>query len=109
MARNNMPVKGVVSFHGDLSTTAPATKVTPRVLVCTGKADAFVPPEQVAKFEAEMKAAGANYKVIAYDGAHHSFTNPDADRHKIPNIQYDAKADQQSWEEMKRFFADVLK
>jgi dienelactone hydrolase len=109
MARLNMPVKGVVSFHGDLATSTPATKVTPRVLVCTGSDDAFVPASQVEQFEKEMKDAGAVWKVVTYDGAHHSFTNPDADRHKIPNIQYDEKADKQSWEEMKSFLADLFK
>lgn len=109
MARQNMPIEGVVSFHGDLSTQSPAHKVTPRVLILTGKDDAFVPPEQVQKFENEMKSAGANYKVVSYEGAHHSFTNPDADRHKIPNIKYNAKADKESWEEMKNFLADLFK
>ena len=104
-----MPIKGVVSFHGDLSTQSPAQKVTPRVLVLTGKDDAFVPPEQVQKFESEMKSAAANYKVVSYEGAHHSFTNRDADRHKIPNIKYNAKADKESWEEMKNFLADLFK
>ena len=109
MARQNMPLKGVVSFHGDLSTPTPGTKVTPRVLVLTGAADSFVPPEQVKKFEKEMTDAGAQYNVISYEGAHHSFTNPDADRHHIPNIQYNEKADKQSWEEMKKFLAEVFK
>ena len=68
-----------------------------------------MPPEQVKKFENEMKSAGANYKVVSYDGAQHSFTNPDADRHKIPNIKYNQKADKESWEAMKNFLADLFK
>jgi len=109
MARHNMPVKGVVSFHGDLTTASPAKSVAPRVLVCTGAVDSFVPIEQVGNFEKEMKNAGAKYDVIVYENAHHSFTNPDADRHHIPNIQYDEKADKQSWEAMQKFLAELFK
>jgi dienelactone hydrolase len=107
-ARTKMPVKAVVSFHGDLSTQQPAQQVDSKVLVLTGGADSFVPPQQVEKFKQEMSAAGAQPKVIVYPGAHHSFTNPDADRHHLDNIKYNADADQKSWDEMKRFFAEVF-
>jgi dienelactone hydrolase len=109
MARWDMPVKGVVSFHGDLS--APKKKadhINAKILVCTGDADAFVPPEQVKAFEEEMKSAGADYKVLHYPGAHHAFTNPNADEHHIENIKYNAPADKESWQAMKDFLAQLF-
>jgi dienelactone hydrolase len=107
-ARMKMPVKAVVSFHGDLSTQKPAQQVDSKLLILTGGADSFVPPEQIEKFKQEMSAAGAQPKVIVYPGAHHAFTNPDADRHNLDNIKYDADADAKSWDEMKWFFAETL-
>jgi dienelactone hydrolase len=108
-ARMNEPLKGVVTFHGDLTTTTPAQQpIQSKILVCTGAADAFVPKSQVDAFEAEMKKVGADAKVISYPNAHHSFTNPNADSHHMDNIKYDATADAQSWQAMKEFFAGLF-
>ena len=53
-----------------------------------------------------MEAAGANYVFIEYPGAMHAFTNPEATatgkKFDLP-LAYDAKADEQSWEELQRF------
>jgi dienelactone hydrolase len=108
-ARANDALVGVVSFHGDLSTDHPATDpIKPKILVCTGAADAFVPKAQVDAFKDEMTKAGADSKVIEYPGAHHAFTNPQADSHHMDNIAYNAEADKASWEAMKEFFKQVL-
>lgn len=109
-ARRNDPLKGVVSFHGDLSTEHPATgKITPRILVCTGDADAFVPASQLEQFGKEMAKADAAATIVHYPGAQHAFTNPDADKHHLENIKYDADADKRSWEQMRLFFAEIFK
>lgn len=110
MARWNMPVKAVVSFHGDLTPIEPAKAPTQvKILVCTGAADSFVPQTAIDEFKKEMAAAGAVVKILSYPDAHHSFTNPNADSHHIDNIKYNADADKKSWEDMKAFFADVFK
>ncbi len=111
LARSGEHIAGVVSFHGGLASPAPAKpgELKAKVLVCNGAADAWVKPEEVAAFEKEMKDAGAQAKIINYDGAVHAFTNPDADRHKIPNVAYNEKADKESFEAMKAFFADLFK
>lgn len=113
MARDGMDLAGVASFHGGLTTDTPAKKgaVKAKVFVATGAEDKFVPPDQVEAFEREMKAAGADFRVISYPGAVHSFTNPDADvngkKFNLP-LAYDAEADKQSWEEMQRFFGNLF-
>jgi dienelactone hydrolase len=110
-ARQGLPLKGVVSFHGSLATENPAKpgEVKAKILVCHGGDDPMVTKDAVRKLEEEMKAAGANYQVKIYDGAQHAFTNPAADSHHIKGIAYNEKADKESWEEMKKFLADVFK
>jgi len=113
MARDGMDLGGVASFHGGLTSTDPAKPgaVKARVLVLTGGDDKFVPPEQVEGFEKEMKAARADFRVVSYPGALHSFTNPAADdyakRFNIP-LGYNADADAKSWAEMQKFFKAVF-
>jgi dienelactone hydrolase len=114
MARQGVDLKGVVSFHGDLAAVKPAQPggVKAKVLVLTGGADKFVTPQQVEAFKQEMKAAGADFRVISYPGALHSFTNPEATelgkKFNMP-IAYNARADKESWNEMKRFLNAILK
>lgn len=110
MARTGADLDGVVSFHGSLDAKAePAApgEVKAEVLIFTGEADPFVPPEQVDAFLAEMQAAEVTHEVVGYPGVTHSFTNPDADRvaaeYDMP-IAYDQKADADSWQKMLAFF-----
>lgn len=109
MARAGLPLQGVVSFHGSLKTRTPAEKgkTTARVLVLHGGDDPMVPPDEVAAFEREMKNADVKYRLVAYPGAVHSFTNPDADKAGIPGVAYQREADEKSWIEMKRFLDEV--
>jgi dienelactone hydrolase len=114
MARQGADLKGVASFHGGLSGLPPVSEgaVKGRVLVLNGADDSFNPADQIEKFKQEMLAAKADYKFVNYDGAKHGFTNPDADQiakdFKM-DIAYNAKADQESWAEMKTFFEEVFK
>jgi dienelactone hydrolase len=110
VARSGSDLDAVVSFHGDLSTQTPAKRgqVQPRILVLTGGADPFIPPAAVEKFRQEMMDAGADFRIVTYPGAKHSFTNPAADSHGMPQAGYQAEADKQSWEEMLIFFKRVL-
>ncbi len=110
LARSGAKLTAVVSFHGGLATANPADakNITGKVLVCTGGEDAFVPATQVAAFEDEMKQGKVDYQVIVYGGAHHAFTNPDADKHHIDNIAYNAAADRRSWDAMQQLFHEVF-
>ncbi len=54
-----------------------------------------------------MKAAKVDFTFKSYAGAVHSFTNPEADeKGKAFNLPlaYNAKADADSWNDMKAFF-----
>ena len=114
MARRGTPgLDAVVSFHGSVSTENPAKpgEVKAKILVAHGTADDFMKPEELTKFEDEMKAAKADYKIIQYPNAKHSFTNPEADemgkKAKIP-IAYNAEADKKSWADMTAFLKAAL-
>jgi dienelactone hydrolase len=114
MARQGVDLQGVASFHGGLMALKPAARGTikAKILVLHGEADKFTTAEQIAAFRKEMTDAGADYKFIAYPGAMHSFTNPEADKYakkfKIP-LGYNADADHKSWDELKKFLVDIFK
>lgn len=114
MARSGVDLDGVVSFHGNLSTTTPARpgEVKARILVCHGADDPFVSEEQIQAFKKEMKAAGVDLTFKSYEGARHSFTNPDADRmgkkFDLP-LAYNESADKRSWSDMQGFLDRIFK
>jgi len=113
MARRGADLKGVVSFHGSLSTDNPAQKgkVKAKVLVLNGQADPFVKPESIRAFRHEMKSAKVDMTFVNYPDAKHAFTNPAATKtgkkFSIP-LEYNAKADKESWIKMLEFFKMVL-
>lgn len=80
LARSGVPLKGFVSFHGNLDTPNPndAKNIKAPVLVLHGADDPLVPEEHVDGFIAEMKAAKTDWQLVSYGGAVHSFTNPTA-------------------------------
>ena len=114
MALQGENLRGVVSFHGSLDIPPPAKAgmVKARILVLTGEADPFVPAEQVEAFKKTLEAAKANFLIVNYPGAKHSFTNPDADKYaeefKMPALAYNAIADNESWVEMQTFFKKIF-
>lgn len=111
LARSGAEVAGVVSFHGNLDTpdAADAKRIRGKVLVCHGADDPYVPAEQVAAFQKEMRDAGVDWQMIAYGGAVHSFTNPDAGNDPSRGAAYNASADARSWEAMKVFFEEIFR
>ncbi|UYQ95177.1 dienelactone hydrolase family protein [Chitinophaga horti] len=112
VAKLGTPLKGVVSFHGNLA-GAPANKelLKAKILVCHGADDKFVSNEEIAAFRKGLDSIGADYKFIAYPGAVHAFTNPgsteNGQKFNIP-IAYNAAADSASWNDMKTFFSTIF-
>ena len=111
LARDGADLKAAVSFHGVLTTRMPAVpgRVKASVLVLTGADDPLAPPEQVAAFEAEMRAAQVpDWQLISYGNALHGFTNPAADGSMLRSALYNAQADRRSWASMRSLFDEVL-
>lgn len=110
LARSGAPLKGVVTFHGSLSTPTPgdAKNIKGKVLVLHGADDPYVKQEDVKAFMDEMRAGGVNWELVQYSGAVHSFTIKSAGNDNSKGAAYNEQADRRSWQAMKDFFEEVL-
>jgi len=104
MARAGLPLAGVVSLHGGLSTPMPAAagSATVPVLVLNGAADTAVSREDITAFAEEMDRAGADWQFVNFGGAVHCFA--EADANSPPNCVYHPKAAKRAW----KMLADFL-
>lgn len=111
LARSGAPLVGTVSFHGGLSNPSPgdAKNIKGKVLILHGAADPLVPSSEVEGFKEEMQQANIDFEVIAYDGAVHAFTNPNAGDDPSNGVAYNEKADKASWQAFQSFLGTVLK
>lgn len=111
VARSGADIDAAISFHGGLATAKPAQagQVKASILVLHGAADPMVPADEVAALQKELDDAGADWTFVAYSGAVHSFTNPEADGRNMNGVAYHEKANKRSWETMKAFLTETLK
>lgn len=109
-ARNNLPVRGVISFHGDLKRDAARTieQITPKVLVCHGADDPYVSEASIKDFQQEMRVAHADWQMIYYANAVHAFTDPAAGNDNSKGAAYNGQADKRSWALMLQFLNEVM-
>ena len=109
-ARAHLKVKGVVSFHGGLGkeATRPIEPITAKVLVCHGADDPYESKEEITAFQQEMRDTKADWQMIYYANAVHSFTNPEAGNVNSKGAAYNEKAAKRSWEHLKIFLDEVL-
>ena len=108
MARKNMAVEGVVSFHGLFG--APGNtdeKIGPKVLALHGWDDPMATPDDVMDFSKEMSGAKADWQLHAYGATMHAFTNPAAANPDFGTM-YDAGADRRSFAACQDFLSEVL-
>jgi dienelactone hydrolase len=113
LARAGTPLAGVVSFHGGLGAAAgfeaEAGKIPAKVLVLHGADDPFVPAEEITGMQKEMTVAKADWQMIYYSGAVHSFTHQEAGDDHSKGAAYNEAADRRSWAAMKTFFDEIFK
>ncbi len=111
LARSGAPVVGVSTFHGGLSSPTPidAKNIKAPVLVMHGADDPYVPPSEVQAFKKEMKDANVNLTFIAYPGAVHAFTNPQAGNDNSKGAAYNKEADEKSWQAFEKFLKSIFK
>ncbi len=110
LARTGAGIKAVVAMHPGLTTQHPedSSNIVGKVLVCVGADDPIIPVEQRLSFEAEMRAAGVDWRMNLYGGAKHSFTHPHVGRVGLPALAYDALTDERSWRAMLDLFDEVF-
>lgn len=109
LARMGADLKGVASFHGNLATPTPATQAPKaKIIVFQGGDDAMTLPG-VPAFEEEMKKSGADWQLVTYGGAVHSFTVPEAGNDNSKGMAYNKAADERSWRALLDFFSEIFK
>ncbi len=110
LARAGGAIAGVVGFHAGLDTTRPedAKNIRAPILVCLGADDPIVTEEKRRAFAAEMTKGGADWRMLVYGAAGHSFTNKDIDAFGFPGFAYNEAADRRSWAAMRAFFSEIF-
>lgn len=109
-ARGHLPVKAVVSFHGGLArdSTRVLEPLTAKVLVCHGADDPYETAAEITNFQQEMRATKADWQMIYYANAVHSFTNPEAGNDNSKGAAYNEAAAKRSWKHLLVFLKEVL-
>lgn len=109
LARTGADLAAVVSFHGGLSSPTPddAKAIKAHVLALHGADDPSVPPDEVAAFEAEMRAAKVDWQLVAFGNTVHSFT--DVDANTPGRAQYNATSATRAYALMDTLFAEVFR
>jgi dienelactone hydrolase len=110
LAYSGADLAGVVSFHGGLPPLAPedAKNLRARILVLHGADDPHVPAAEIAVFQDSLRRAQADWQMVYFGGAVHSFTNPAAGSNKASGVAYDARAARRSWRCMQEFFQEIF-
>ncbi|UCD78406.1 MAG: dienelactone hydrolase family protein [Desulfobacterales bacterium] len=110
LAYSGADLAGVVSFHGGLTAAKPEdfSRIKARFLICHGADDGFISTDAINGFQEGMRKSGADWQMVSFGGAVHSFTNPDADKVGINGIAYNKHADERSWQYMQIFFKEIF-
>jgi len=109
-ARINMPVKGIVSFHGGLGrdSNRVVTNIFPRLLICHGADDPYESKEEISLFQDEMRKGKADWQMNYYANAVHAFTEKTAGDDNSRGAAYNFNADKRSWADFMNFLQSVL-
>lgn len=108
MAYAGTDIQGVVSFHGSLPIVGKEDNIKTKILAAHGNADSFIAREILEQFQQELDKTDADWQLINYGHARHAFTNPNAGKYGVENLQYNEKADKRSWLAMQQFFAEIF-
>lgn len=110
-ARTNMNIKGIVSFHGGLARdeNRKIEAISPKLLVLHGADDPYVSEAEIKSFQNEMRTGKADWEMVYYANAVHSFTDKNAGNDNSKGAAYNEKAEKRSWLAMLQFLKEVLR
>jgi dienelactone hydrolase len=110
LARLAAGLSSVVAFHPGLTglPDRDERKITCRIMVCAGADDPLIPTQAREKFIELMNACGADWQMLVYGGAGHSFTDRSIDALGMRGFSYHAPSDRRSWAAMRDFFEETL-
>lgn len=107
LAKSGADLKGVVSFHGGLDAPLPSTEAPKaKILALHGADDPAVPEADKKAWMEDLRKVKADWQLVEYGGAVHSFTDPDA-RNPGRNM-YDEKTARRAYAAMRAFFTELF-
>lgn len=111
LARSGADVKAAVSYHGLLTTHAPAAPgaIGGQVAAYCGAKDPYAPMEDITALRKEMTAAAASFQITVFGDAEHGFTDVRSDGLGRPGISYHALSDKVSWAGTLALLEEVLR
>jgi dienelactone hydrolase len=103
-ARGNLSVAGAVCIHGSLykDSERKNTPIRTKVLIEHPDDDPTVTQEDYNKLMVEMKESNADWQIITYGGAKHTFTN-------LKSPDYNETMAKRAWGHTISFLQEVLK
>jgi dienelactone hydrolase len=108
MARHQLPISGVISYHGLLTAQPPLNKkISAKVLALHGWADPMVQPESMMNFGNEMEQAEADWQCVCYGQTQHAFTNPNANDSNLGTI-YNSKVAKRAYDLSALFLKEIF-
>lgn len=109
MARMNMDILGVCSFHGLLGApdNVGSEHINPKILIQHGWKDPMAPPDMVIAINEELGARGADWQLHAFGTALHAFTTQGANNPDFGTV-YEARADTRSFKALENFLAEIF-
>jgi len=100
LARSGADVKAAISYHGILTTHAPAEPgvINGHVVAFCGAGDPYAPLDDVDALRQELRDANvAQYQISVFGGAGHGFTDPEAGNLGLDGVFYDQLSNDLSW------------
>jgi dienelactone hydrolase len=113
LARASTELACVVAFHPGMAGPVALPErdgraVHAKVMVCAGADDPLIPDAAQVQFARLMNEAGADWQLLVYGGAAHSFTDRSVDALNMPGFRYHAPTDRRSWAAMKNLFDECF-
>lgn len=106
-AKSGAPIAAAVSFHGGLDAVVPTEKRPPASLLALhGAEDPSVARSDLQAFEDDLRKVKADWVVVEFGGAVHSFT--DLKANNPGRSQYDAKTARRAYAMMRNFLSDAF-
>jgi dienelactone hydrolase len=106
LARIHPELAAIVAFHPGL-TQLPENderKVAGKVMVCAGVQDPLIPQAARERLISLLNAVNADWQLLTYGKAGHSFTDRTVGQFNMPGFFHDEPTDKRSWAAMRHLF-----